>query len=154
MGIKLSLSEKVPSYVNQVVFPWAGVIMSALSAIVVGSIWYSPWVFGAQWQKMIGLSDKDMKKRATTALAWLIPASFLTAYVLAHFIMAAHGYYHGTWMNDSLQTAFWAWVGFGLTTVVAHGVFEPRDRLVMAINAGNRLATLLIMGLILGVSFS
>jgi hypothetical protein len=122
--------------------------------MVVGTFWYSPWLFGQQWQKMIGLSDAAMKKSTPAALAWLIPTSFLTAYVLAHFIIAAHGYYHGTWMNDSLQTATWAWCGFALTAVLAHGVFEPRDRMVMAINAGNRLATLLVMGLILGLSFS
>ena len=83
----------------------------------------------------------------------MVVVSLITAYILAHFINYTHYFNGGSWGNSALLTALWAWVGFGLTTIVAHGAFEPRDSKVMVINAGNRLLTLLVMGMILGVFF-
>lgn len=137
----------------EVQIPWLGVVLAAVSAMVIGSLWYSKAVFGAKWQKMIGLSNDRMAKEGPKALSMLVVVSFVTAFVLAHFINYAHAYNQGTWMSDSFQTALWVWLGFGLTTILAHGVFEPRDRTVMVINAGNRLVTLVVMALILGAFF-
>lgn len=127
-----------------------GVLLAAASAIAIGTIWYNPKLFGASWQKMIGLSDAEMKKNMGPAMGMMVFVSLLTAYILAHFINYAHSFMAVSWMSAGVQTALWAWLGFGLTTIVAHGAFEPRDRQVMLINAGNRLVTLLAMGVILG----
>jgi len=40
---------------------WLSVIASALAAFALGSLWYSPVLFGKTWQKLIKLSDEDMK---------------------------------------------------------------------------------------------
>jgi hypothetical protein len=127
-----------------------GVILAAVAAMVIGFVWYHPKFFGATWQKMIGLSDKDMKKNMPTAMGMMVVVSLLTAYILDHFINYAHSFMAVSWMSAAVQTSLWVWLGFGLTTIVAHGAYEPRDRQVMLINAGNRLATLLAMGLVLG----
>lgn len=137
----------------EVQIPWLGVVLAALSAMVIGSFWYSKYAFGAKWQKMIGLSGDRMAKEGPRALAILVVVSFVTAYVLARFINYAHYLSQNSWLTDSLQTSLWVWLGFALTTIVAHGVFEPRDRYLMAINAGNRLVTLVVMALILSAFF-
>lgn len=134
----------------EVQIPWLGVVLAALSAIVIGMIWYSPSVLGKQWMKITGIKEADMKKQMAPATVTLVVVSLLTAYVMAHFINYTHLWSGESWMNSGLQTAFWAWLGFGVTTIVAHGIFEPRDKQVMLINAGNRLATYLAMGVILG----
>ncbi len=127
-----------------------GVILAAASAIVIGSIWYSPKLFGGMWQKMIGLTDQEMKKNMGPAMIMMVVMSLLTAYVLDHFINYTHNFMAVSWMSAGLQTALWVWLGFGLTTIVAHGAFEPRDKQIMLINASNRLVTLTAMGAILG----
>ena len=121
--------------------------------MVVGTLWYSASLFGKSWQKMIGLSNEHMAKTGPKAMAALMLMSLITAYTLAYFINFTHTGMGGTWLSDSLVTAFWVWLGFGLTTIVAHGIFEPRDAKVMVINAGNRLVTLLVMAAILGMFF-
>ena len=40
---------------------WLSVIVSALAAFAVGSLWYSPLMVGKRWQKEVGLSDESMK---------------------------------------------------------------------------------------------
>lgn len=129
---------------------WVGVLLAAFSAIVVGFFWYSPMMFVKRWMKETGMTDADMQKMFPKAFPWLIVASLLTAYVLAHFIA-----YSGTFMGTKgvitgLQTAFWAFLGLGGTAVIAHGVLDKRHPYVMYVNLGNRFVTLMLMGLILG----
>ena len=132
-------------------FSIIGVLLAAVSAMLIGTIWYSPKVFGKAWMKIIGLSDKDMKKNMGAAMVTLIIVSLLTAYVMSIFITYTHDYVGGSWISAGMSTSILAWAGFALTAIFAHGVFEPRDKKVLYINAGNRLATLLAMGLILGL---
>lgn len=127
-----------------------GILLAALSAMVIGMIWYNPAVFGKSWRKMLGVSDDDMKKKMGPALAVLVVVSLVTAYVLAHFIVYTHGSESGGWLEAGVKTALWGWLGLAATAIFAHGVFDPRDKKVLYINAGNRLVTLVVMGLIIG----
>jgi hypothetical protein len=126
-----------------------GVILAAASAMVVGTLWYSPVVFGRQWMRAIGLSDKEMGKRANVAMPIMVIISLLTAYVLSLFTIYFHSAVGGSWWEAGINVSLLVWLGFALTTIVAHGVFEPRDKKVVYINAGNRLVTLFVMGLII-----
>lgn len=128
-----------------------GVLLAAVAAMVIGTIWYNPSVFGKQWMKAIGLTNKEMKVRASGAIGLLAITSLVTAYALSLFTTYYHAFVGGSGIKDGLATGLVAWAGFGLTTIVAHGVFEPRDRSVLYINIGNRLATLVAMGLIVGI---
>lgn len=127
-----------------------GVILAAVSAMVIGMIWYSKAAFGKQWMSMMGISDKDMRKNMPQAMIALVVISLVTAYVLAQFIVYVHAYMGGSWLGAGFETALWAWLGLAATAIFAHGVFDPRDKKVLYINTGNRLVTLLVMGLIIG----
>jgi sterol desaturase/sphingolipid hydroxylase (fatty acid hydroxylase superfamily) len=127
-----------------------GVILAALSAMVVGTVWYSKAVFGKRWMKVLGMSDKDMKKNMPFAMTMMIVAALLTSYTLAHFIIYAHRGTNNSWEWAAIKTSLWAWLGFSFTTVIAHDSWDNRTKKNILINAGNRLVTLLVMGLILG----
>lgn len=130
---------------------WIGVLLAAVSAMVVGGIWYSPTGFLKPWMKMTGTTDADMKRNFPIAMPVLFVVALLTAYIMAHVMTYASPMTGLTGISNGLSTAFWMWLGFGLTTVIAGGIFEPRDRMVMVIAAANRLVTYLLMGLILGL---
>jgi hypothetical protein len=53
-------------------------------------------------------------------------------------------------MMSGFDTAVLVWLGFAGTALVAHDVFDPRPRSKLYINLGNRLVTLVVMGLIIG----
>jgi len=130
--------------------PLLGVLLAALSAFPIGSAWYSPGTFLTPWMKMTGTSDADMKKNFPRAMAYIGVASLVTAYILAHFIIYSKQATGVNGVTAGLETAFWAWLGISLTTIVVGSAMESRSAWVMAIQAGNRLVTLLAMGAIIG----
>ena len=99
---------------------------------------------------MTGTSDADMKKNFAKAMVMMGVAALLTSYVLARFMLYSQQANGTSGIINGLETAFWAWLGFCLTTVVTSSALESRNPQVMLITAGNRLVTLLVMGLILG----
>lgn len=89
-----------------------GVVIAAASAMVVGSIWYSPSTFLKPWLKITGTSDADMKKNFPTAMGYMVIAALLTAYILDHFIIYSAQATGATGISAGLQVAFWAWQDF------------------------------------------
>jgi len=128
-----------------------GVLLAALSAMMVGTLWYQKDLLGKTWMKLAGIDQKGMNDRAKTAFPILIAVSLVTAYALAQVTAFAYALAGGSWMGTAVFAGLLCGIGFGATAVFAHGVFEPRDYKLMYINAGNRVVTLLVMGLVLGL---
>lgn len=129
---------------------WLAVVAAAVAAMVIGSLWYSKMLFGKAWQKMVGLSDADLKKGGWSPMVKAVVLSVITAYVLHHIIVLSHAYYNYDWVQTGLNTGFWAWLGFGFTQQVMNGAFEQRRKKLVLINVGNQLVSLLAMGVVLG----
>jgi len=127
-----------------------GVILGGLSAIAVGIIWYSPFLFGKQWGKALGVSEKEMSQDRAKVMPILVIISLLTAYVLSLFTVYFQHFTNDSWVMSGFDTGLLAWVGLAGTALVAHDVFDPRPKSKLYINLGNRLVTLLVMGLIAG----
>ena len=100
---------------------------------------------------MVKLSEKQQKEGMVKAMGMSLVASLLMAYVLAHVTFLSHNYFGNSLLQDSLSTAFWLWLGIAATTIVTHDAFEQRRKKLTVINMGNQLATLLAMGLIIGL---
>lgn len=130
--------------------PVLGVLIAAVSAFVIGGLWYSPTMFLNQWMKIAGVTDKDMKKNMPKAMAIMAIGALVTSYILAHFIVYAEKFTGTAGIAGGLETAFFVWLGFAFTTVVADSVFETRSYMIVVINTTYRLVTLLAMGAILG----
>ena len=126
-----------------------GVILAALSAMIIGAIWYSKALFGKPWMKIIGLSDAQMKKKMGPVFGGLILVSLITAYAMSYFLAYTQNYLGGSWFAAGIVASLIAWAGFAATAIFAHGLFEPRDYKVLLINSGNRLVTLFAMAMIL-----
>jgi hypothetical protein len=134
-------------FANVSVWGW---VLGGLSAIVVGMIWYSPFLFGKQWGKALGVSEKQMNEGRAKVMPVLILVSLLTAYILSIFTVYFMRYTSKGAMMSGFDTAVLVWLGFAGTALVAHDVFDPRPKSKLYINLGNRLVTLVVMGLIIG----
>lgn len=124
------------------------VLVAALAAMVIGSVWYSPLLFVKVWMKELGMTEKDCesgKKDMPKAMAGQFIASLVTAYVLAHFV----AYTGSTTPSAGAHTGFWIWLGFLATGTASAVFFERKSWTYFAITAGCGLVTLLIMGAIL-----
>jgi hypothetical protein len=134
---------------NVTVNYWA-VLLAAISSMIVGTIWYDDHVFGKAWKKMAKLDENRMRKDAPMALAVAFISSLVMAYVLAHMAFLAHQFFGNSFLSDTLQTAFWVWLGFQAVRVVMRGAFEQRRKKLTLITISNDFVTIMVMALIIG----
>ena len=136
---------------NATVNIWA-VVLAALSSMVVGTIWYGP-LLGKQWMKLSGADKVPQSKRMAMGpyLVSLFLLSLLMAYIIAHVTYLAHSFYSNSFLQDSVTTAFWLWLGIALTRTVSTDLSESKPRKLTLINIGNQFVTILVMGLIIGL---
>lgn len=124
---------------------WWAVVVAALVNMVAGTIWYSKVAFGKEWMKLTG---RKMEEIGGAGMGYLLvaAASFLQAWILAHFVT----YAGSTNFWDGLVTAFWLWLAFVAVVMATNMVFDQgRKWGLFKINAGYWLVVVLINGGIL-----
>lgn len=130
---------------------WFAVILAGLSSYLIGMVWYAPRVFGNRWVRLVGLTQEKMERGAIRALAIAGVMSLLMAYVVAYVAALIEASSGDGDIASALGAAFWLWLGIVATTVITHDSFEQRPVALTALTLGNRLLTLLLMGLIIGL---
>ena len=130
---------------------WVGIIIAAVAAIVIGSIWYHPKVFGTAWGKEMKMDMKKMqgnpkmKAKMNQGMFLMVIAALVSATILAVFLQVAGAMD----IAAGLQVAFWIWVGFYATMLLSGLAFEGMSTKLFAIKAGQYLVALLVMSAIL-----
>lgn len=137
----------------QIEINYLAVLLAGLSSMVVGSIWYARGVFGDTWAK---LAKVDLNKQAdsgkmATIMGLTFLASLVTAYVLAHISYLSNQFFGNDFLQDSLTTGFWVWLGFTALRFWTHDMFEGRRKKLTLLNAGNEFATIMVMALVIGL---
>jgi hypothetical protein len=129
---------------------WA-VLIATASSMVVGSIWYTPKVFGTRWAK---LANVDMDRPGASAVVPIVVTlivSFITAWVLAGASSIAWHFYGGSYLWSALATGVILWAGFTAARFITHDAFEGRPSSLTVLNIAHELVTIVIMALIIGV---
>ena len=125
---------------------WTAVILAAVGAMIVGSVWYGP-LFGKSWMKLVGISKEDTNKKEIPKLySIMFLGAIVEAYVLSHFIHYAGAI--GPLLGA--KTGLWAWLGFVATTMIGNYMFAKRPMKLYLIDAGYALVNLVVMGAIIG----
>lgn len=130
---------------------WLAIILATISTMVVGSIWYTPKVFGNKWMQLAKVKPSGKASDAAGAMAVTVLVSFITAYVLAHVIFLAHNFFDNSFLQDALSTAFWVWLGFTASRFITHDAFEMRPKALTFLNIAHEFVTFMVMGLIMGL---
>jgi len=126
---------------------WA-VLVSGVAAMVVGSIWYTPKLFGNMWMSLIGKTTDQLKAEWNgTMMLQTFVTALVMFYILAHFI----DYTGATTLGEGAQTGLWLWLGFVATTMYTNILYEKRPVKLWAINAGYQLVNLIVAGAILSI---
>lgn len=130
---------------------YAAVAVATVAAIVVGSIWYVPRVFGARWKKLAGVRDPETTLQAVLPIIVSIALSFLLAWVLAGAIAIAWHFYGGSYLSSALVTGLTLWAGFTGGRMIVHDVFAGRPTQLTVLNIAHELLLVLVMSVILGL---
>ncbi|UOQ60143.1 DUF1761 domain-containing protein [Leucobacter rhizosphaerae] len=129
---------------------WA-VIVATLSTMVVGSIWYTPKVFGNRWMALAKVTPGDDPKAAVRPILITLVVSFISAWVLAGASWIAFDFYGGSFLVAAVFTGLILWAGFTAARFITHDAFEGRPAALTVMNVAHELVTVLVMSVILGV---
>jgi hypothetical protein len=125
---------------------WLAIIVAAISAFVLGSLWYSPLLFGKRWMKETGITpDQTRRTNMLMIFGLALFLSLIASFFLAMFIGAKAGAGFGA------MAGFMAGLGWVFTFMGISYLFESRTLVHFLINAMYSVVALTIMGLIIGV---
>ena len=122
------------------------VIAAALSAFVVGGLWYSPLLCGAAWMRANNFTEDQVNGfKKGRMFGWSILLCLVMAMNLAIFLADAKTDW--AWGMTAGALAGFGWVAAALAIV---GLFENKSWTYIFINGGYNIVTFSLMGLIIG----
>ncbi len=128
---------------------YLAVLVSAIAAMVIGGLWYSPILFGKLWMKLSNITKKQIeeakKKGMSKSYIVMFIATLVMSYILAHFV----DYVEATTVIEAIQLAFWVWLGFIVTVLISSVLWEGKPTKLFLLNIFHYLVTLGVMSIIL-----
>ena len=127
------------------------VLAAAVATMILGFLWYSPFLFAKPWTLAMGYDPNDkakmeeMRKGAGKLYGITFIASLISAFVLAKIIDV-------TTVNAVLygmKIGFAVWLGFVTTVQLTSTLFKKRPIKLYLIDTGYQLVCYLVMGAIL-----
>jgi len=119
-----------------------GALAGAVAAMAIGSLWYSPWLFGGRWQALIGTPQEEM---GSPLMAMAI------AFVMFVLMGAGMSWIipDGASLPIGMMWGFIGFWGFALPAIVVNAAFERRPWTLVAMYLGYLLASMLVMAAVI-----
>lgn len=125
---------------------WLAIIVAAISAFLLGGLWYSPLMFVKRWMKETGITEESAKNSNMIKIFGIaFVLSFIASFFLAMFIGPGAGAGFGA------LAGFMAGLGWVFTFMGISYLFESRTLAHFLINAGYSVVSLTVMGFIIGI---
>ena len=125
------------------------VVAAAVASMVIGFLWYSPFLFGKMWMELSGMSKAKLGKEKSKGMMPSYLATFVgslvTGYVLAHVI----SYTQSATIMDGAVAGFWLWLGFVATVSLGMVLWEGKPIKLYILKNAHQLVSLMVMGAIL-----
>ena len=125
---------------------WA-ILVATLSTFVVGSLWYSPVLFGEKWMELNGFTKESMKENSlpmATIMGSSFVASLLSALALAMFLGVESNLGFGVFAGLMIGVF---WIG---TARFNNVLYENQKSALFLIHTGYDIVSYAIMGAIIG----
>lgn len=132
---------------------YLSVLIASVVSMAVGFVWYTV-LFGKPWIKLMGYTKASMEKEKenmgkTYTISFIL--TLVTAYMLFHVMVFSESYFHYPKVMTGLTSGFSMWLGFVMTTQATDVLFGGKNWKLFSINTGYQLASLLAMGLTMGL---
>ena len=129
----------------------AAVLVAALTNFFIGFMFHGP-LFGKVWMKLANIHPTGKEKLSDMVPQMLknLGANIICAYVLAMFIFVTASYYNNVGnVVGGMGIAFWAWLGFLVTSTSMDVIWMGKSKNLWLFEAVASLASFLAMGAIL-----
>jgi hypothetical protein len=124
---------------------WLGILIASASAFLLGFVWYS-LLFQKRWMKENGFTEESLKG-----------ANMLKIFGLSFFLMVIAAFNLAMFLGKDAGASFGAIAGFlagfgwVFTFMGVTYLFERKPLALFLINGGYSVASLTLMGLIIGL---
>lgn len=122
------------------------VVVAAVLNMIIGTCWYSKWLFGSKWMKLCKVKEADCCKVGRIHLLY----AFIVSLVIAYFLAFFEAYLGITTVTDGMFIGFCIWLGFVATTQISGVIWMHKSFQVFLINTGCKLLSFLVMSGIIG----
>lgn len=133
---------------------YLAILVCGILNMVIGTLWYSRFMFGTKWLKLSGANTKAtkqekmaMNQKAMKAMLFQFVSALLSAYalsVLLNFSIAVTVY-------QGLRMAFLVWIGFYAFSDLAMMYFNHKSFEQYLIDESFKFLNLMIFGALLAV---
>ena len=127
-------------------FNWAGAVAAAVTAMVIGFVWYMPAVFGTAWMNALGKTMEQLGS-PKVAVSNALVMNLISAVVLTHAIGAMGA---GT-LVSALHVAGGLALGLAVTNQLMRDRFHGSSGKLSLINGANTVVTYLAMGAVIAL---
>jgi hypothetical protein len=116
--------------------------------VLLGTVWYSPRVFGAAWMRMVNITP-EMAEKGKRRMLLMALVGFLAAMLIA-WVMSYVGVLLGVydWFG-AIELGFWCWIGFVAPTMLGIVLWEQKPFKLYLINVLYWLVAFVLMALVL-----
>lgn len=125
---------------------WLAVFVAAFAAFITGAIWYSKGLFGKQWQKAVGLTEKKVKDaNMTNVMGMSIVTVIISAVAMGLLIKVLVL----TTVTQGILFGIMVAIGLLGMNKLMQSMFEQRSMNYWLITLGADVVSLSVMGAIL-----
>ena len=121
--------------------------MAAILHWILGAVWYG--LFSSKFIELMAWTPAQLaaieSQSHTKDYILAFVSSLVLVYILAHFLQ----YTRATNAAGGLQTAFWLWLGFIVTTQLPTVIFEGRKPGLYLLNIGYQFVACMAAGALL-----
>ena len=130
---------------------YLAIFVGAIINMIIGSLWFSPIMFGKTWMKLSGImpgkNDKNMKSKMMKAYIGSFIVSLVMACVLSYFIILANA----TTFASGALIGLLAGIGFVVTSTASSYLFESKPFKLYLLTVGYYVISYVIIGGILAI---
>ena len=130
---------------------FGAVLLAAVVSFVLGFMFHGP-ISGKLWMKLANIHPTGNEKFSDmiTQMVWNLVVNIITAYILAMFIFTTASYYNNVGnVVGGMGIAFWAWLGFIVTSTSIDVIWMGKSKKLWLFEAVASLICFLAMGAIL-----
>lgn len=127
-------------------FPLLPLLVATVASMLVGMLWFSPFMFAKAWMKHTGVKPQKMKKGPGPAAIFV---SALTGFLMA---LAVASLFHLLAIQDVLSAlgiVLVVWLGLYAFPQLNHHLYDGRSKELFFIYAGYNLVNLVLTAMIL-----
>jgi hypothetical protein len=128
---------------------YVSVLFAAIASFILGGLWYSPFLFDNLWAKLSNFSKADMAKAKKKSMTPQYFATFIYLLIMAFVLSLFISFAEAATMAESLEVAFWLWLGFIATTTLSTVLWEGKSFKLYLLHNAHNLVSLLIMAAVM-----